>query len=227
MLRKTALLTMLAILAVATAAYAQVDKPTKVEIDTFHFAFTVEANSLVMYERDGPGFEAVHNPEGGGKGTKPDYKLTVIGDWVAVFTAEQAEAAKLEHEEDGLVLYAEDVGNNTRLNEIMKGAMSAAEREPEGEAVVTVTSGPSIKVPYFVWSKTVGTRTNYGLMYTVLHGDAFIAVQVVANRPFTKSQISWFTTKLELLPIPPEELAAQEPAADEGAAASGDEISGG
>jgi len=204
MLRKTALLVLALVMLIALPARAQVDKPTEVVIDTFSFAFTVEADSLVMYEIDGPGFEAIHNPAGGGKGTKPDYKLTVVGDWVAVFTPEQAEAAKLEHEaEESLVLYAEDVGNNTRLNEIMKGAMAASQREPEGEAVVTVENGPSIKVPYFIWSKTVGTRTNYGLMYTVLHGDAFIAVKVVANRPFTKSQISWFTAKLKLLEIPP------------------------
>lgn len=221
MLRKIALITIVAALAAATAVYAQVEKPTRVEIDTFHFAFTVEANSLVMYERDGPGFEAVHNPAGGGKGTKPDYKLTVIGDTVAVFTPEQAEAAKLEHGEGELILHAGDVGNNTRLNEIMKGAMSAAERQPEGEAVVIVEGGPSIKVPYFVWSKTAGTRTNYGLMYTVLHGDAFIAVQVVSNRPFTNSQISWFTSKLELLPIPPEELAADTPQAPAAEGTSG------
>jgi len=204
---------MATILMVALPARAQVDKPTEVKIDSFSFAFTVEADSLVMYEIDGPGFDAIHNPAGGGKGTKPDYKLTVVGDWIAVFTAEQADAAKLEHEpEEGLVLYAEDVGNNTRLNEIMKGAMAAAEREPEGEAVVTVENGPSIKVPYFIWSKTVGTRTNYGLMYTVLHGDAFIAVKVVANRPFTKSQIEWFTTKLKLVAPAPELAEEDSPA---------------
>jgi hypothetical protein len=212
--RTTALLVVAAILMLTLPARAQVDKPTEVTIDSYSFAFTVEADSLVMYEIDGPGFDAIHNPAGGGKGTKPDYKLTVVGDWIAVFSPEQADAAKLEHEpEEGLVLYADDVGNNTRLNEIMKGAMAAAEREPAGEAVVTVENGPSIKVPYFTWSKTVGTRTNYALMYTVLHGDAFIAVKVVANRPLTKAQIGWFTTKLTLLPPAPE-LAEEEPPAE-------------
>jgi len=202
MLSRVIVLSLVAALAVVLPARAQVDKPTEVEIDSFGFTFTVEANSLVMYEVDGPGFDAIHNPEGGGKGTKPDYNLTVVGDWVAVFTAEQAEAAKLEHDETGLVLSGAEVGNNTRLNEIMKGAMSAAEREPQGDAVVAVKDGPSIKVPYFTWSRTVGTRTNYALMYTVLHGEAFIAVKVVANRPFTKQQIEWFTTKLELREVP-------------------------
>lgn len=202
MLNRFAVLTLAAVLLAALPARAQVDKPTEVEIDSFGFAFTVEANSLVMYEVDGPGFEAIHNPAGGGKGTKPDYKLTVVGDWVAIFTAEQADAAKLEHDGEGLVLSGAEVGNNTRLNEIMKGAMMAAEREPQGEAVVTVMNGPSIKVPYFTWSKTVGTRTNYALMYTVLHGEAFIAVKVVSNRPFTKQQVEWFTTKLELREVP-------------------------
>jgi len=205
-----AALMVLASLALALPALAQVTKPTRVENDTFHFAFTVETGSLVMYEMDGPGFEATHNPQGGGKGTQPDYKLTVIGDYVAVLNEAQAEAAKLEHPEgEGVVLYVEDVSNITRYNEIMKDAMSAADREPEGEAVIAVEGGASIKVPYFIWNKTVATRTNYGLMYSVIHGDWFIAVQVVSNRPFTKQQINWLTTKLELLEIPPEEMAAE------------------
>ncbi|MBN2081525.1 hypothetical protein JW859_04870 [bacterium] len=210
MRNKIAALLILTGLVLAMPALAQVTEPTRVENDTFHFAFTVEAGSLVMFEMDGPGFESTHNPQGGGKGTQPDYKLTVLGDYVAVLNEAQAEAAKLEHPEgEGVVLYVEDVSNNTRYNEIMKDAMSAADREPEGEAVIAVENGASIKVPYFIWSKTVATRTNYGLMYSVIHGDAFVAVQVVSNRPFTKQQISWFISKLELLEIPPEELAAE------------------
>ena len=91
---------------------------------------------------------------------------------------------------------------NTRFSDLVKGAMSAYDREPAGEAVIGVEGGSSIRVPYFVWSRTVGTQTKHALMYSVVHGDGFVNVQVESSRPFTDQQLAWFTTKLRLLELP-------------------------
>ena len=73
-----------------------------------------------------------------------------------------------------------------------------------GEASIKVAGGSSIKVPYFMWSKTVGATTHHALNYVVIHGERFVIVQVEASRPYTDAQIKWLTTKLELYePTPP------------------------
>lgn len=201
MRRIAALMCAAVLLSLAAQARAQVDEPTEVVNDEFHFAFTVEGGSFVAYPEDGNGFKCIHNPAGGGPGTQPDYGMLVFGGYLYVLSAEQAAAAKLDPPEE-TVLTTADVHNNTRFSDLVKGAMSAYDREPAGEAVIGVEGGSSIRVPYFVWSRTVGTQTKHALMYSVVHGDGFVNVQVESSRPFTKQQIAWFTTKLRLLELP-------------------------
>jgi hypothetical protein len=198
---KVTLVAALALAILATPALAQVTEPTGVVNGRFSFTFIVEPGCLVTYPENGDGFSAIHNPEGGGKGTQADYGLIVYGGFFYRFTEEMAAAAKLDPPEETM-LSVEDISNNTRFNELMKAAMSVFERESAGDAVVQVENGSSIKVPYFTWSRTVGTKTHYGLMYSVIHGDAFVTVQAESNRPFTKPQLTWFTTQLELNEIP-------------------------
>jgi len=208
MRRWLAILAGIAVLAAAAAAFAQVAEPTRVVNDVYHFAYTVDANSLVTYEEGGNGFSCIHNPAGGGKGTTPDYGMQVFAGPVMKLTAEEAKLAKLEPPV-ATVLAGADVGDNTRMGEIMKGAMAAHERQPAGEATVKVEGGSGVKAPYFTWSKTAAGKTHYALMYVVVHGDYFINVQVEASRPLTKAQEQWFTTKLELLKLPPPLSAAK------------------
>ena len=204
-IRSLLLVTLLSLAAV-TAARAQVEEPTEVVNDDYHFSFVVEAGTLVTYEEGGVGFDGIHNPSGGGKGTQPDYGLHVFAGAHYYFNAEMARAAKLDPPEETLLTVA-DATNNTRFNELMKAAMSVYDREPAGEAVIQVEEGSSIKVPYFTWSRTVGARTAYALMYSVIHGDHFITVQAEGSRPFSGRQLDWLTTNLNLQMVPATEPA--------------------
>lgn len=189
------------LLLAALPAWAQVEEPTRVTNDLFRFAYTFEANSLVSYEEGGNGFNCIHNPQGGGKGTAADYGMQVFGGVVMTFSKDEAAAAKLDPPE-ATTLTAAEIRNNTRLSELMKAAMGAHERQSAGDAVIKVEDGSTVKVPYFTWSKTAAGKTHFALMYVVLHGDTFINVQVESTRPFSKAQEQWFTTKLELLKQP-------------------------
>lgn len=193
-------------LSYTVTALAQTDAPTRAENERHHFAFTFEANSLVVYPKDGDGFSCIHNPQGGGKGTQPDYRLLVYGSPKYVISADAAKAAKLNPPSEQ-TLSVDDVKTNTRWNDIFKAVMSVDGRTPAGEAIVSVANGPSLKVPYYIWSATIGAKTRYALMYVLIHGDSFITVQVESGRPLNKTQEAWFTSKLELLKIAPPEPA--------------------
>lgn len=182
-------------------ALAQTDAPTRVENSRNRFAFTVETNCLVTYQENGDGFSCIHNPQGGGKGTKPDYGLLVYGSPMYTITADEAKAAKLEPPTEQ-TLSVDDVKTNARWNEIFKAAMSAHGWAPAGEATLKVEGGPTMKTPYYSWTQTLHNKTGYALMYVVIHGDVFITVQAESSRPFTKAQETWFTAKLELLKPP-------------------------
>jgi hypothetical protein len=195
--------TVLGVLLLPALAPAQTDQPTRVENARYSVAFTVEANCFVTYPENGDGFSAIHNSQGGGKGTQADYGLLVYGSPMYTLTADEAKAAKLSPPEE-TTLAVDDVKTSTRWNELFKAAMSAHGWSPAGEAAVKVEGGPSQKAPYFTWSRTVGPKTHYALMYVLIHGDAFITVQAESSRPFSKAQEAWFTSKLELLQIPPE-----------------------
>jgi hypothetical protein len=187
--------------AMVWTAGAQTDKPTRAVNDRYHFAFTFEANSLVTYPENGDGFSCVHNPQGGGKNTKPDYGLLVFGSPYYNFTADEAKAAKLGDKE--MTLAVEDVHTTSRLSEILRTAMETHGYKVGGDAVIKVEDGPSVRLPYFSWSEKVRDKTHYALMYVTIHGDAFITLQVEASQPLSPQQVSWFTTKLELLKLPP------------------------
>lgn len=187
--------------AMVWTAGAQTDKPTRAVNDRYHFAFTFEANSLVTYPENGDGFSCVHNPQGGGKNTKPDYGLLVFGSPYYNFTADEAKAAKLG--DKAMTLAVADVRTTSRLSEILRTAMETHGYKVGGEAVIKVEDGPSVRLPYFSWSEKVRDKTHYALMYVTIHGDAFITVQVEASQPLSPQQVSWFSTKLELLKLPP------------------------
>lgn len=201
-----ALAAVLTYLVLSSAVFAQTDAPTRVENARYSFAFTVEANCFVTYPENGDGFSCIHNPQGGGKGTKPDYGLLVYGSPMYSITADEAKAAKLEPPEEQ-VLAVDDVKTSARWNDIFKAAMSAHGWSPAGEATIKVEDGPSLKVPYYTWSTQRQTKTAYALMYVLIYGNSFITVQAESQRPFSKAQEAWFTSKLELLGLP-------EPAAD-------------
>ena len=186
----------------ALTALAQTDAPTRVVNPRYSFAFTVEANSLVTYPENGDGFSCIHNPQGGGKGTQADYGLLVFGSPMYTITADEAKAAKLDPPEEQ-TLSVDDVKTNARWNDIFKAAMSAHGWTPAGEATVKVVDGATLKAPYFIWSTTKGAKTHHALMYVLIHGDAFITVQVESSRPLSKAQEAWFASKLELLKSEP------------------------
>ena len=188
----------------ALPALAQTDEPTRAENEKYFFAFTVEANCFVTYPEGGDGFSAIHNPQGGGKGTQADYGLLVFGSPYYKFTDAEKAAIKLDLGTDGMLSVSE-VKTNARFSEIFEAAMATHGWNPIGDATIKVEDGPSQKVPYFSWSQAAKGKTHYALMYVVMHGDAFITVQVEGSRPFTKAQTEWFITKLEL-----EKIAAPE-----------------
>jgi hypothetical protein len=175
-----------------------------VVIDRYSCAFTVEKNSLVTYAKNSDGFSCIHNPQGGGKDTEPDYGLLVYGGYYYSLTASEAEAASLEPPEETL-LSVEDVVSQARLDEIIMAAMGVHKREPAGWAYYQLSDGSKAQTPFYIWGKSIAGKTRYALMYVVIHGDAFIHVKVESPKPFTKKQVAWFSSKLELLEIPPNE----------------------
>jgi hypothetical protein len=191
----------LAVLFTALAVLAQVEEATRVDNARYHFAFTVEANTLVTYPENGDGFSGVHNPSGAVKGSQPDYGILVYGTQGHLVSKKEAEALGLTPP-DEQVLMPDDVKTNERLQEIVKTCNKLAKLEPAGTATVKLPDGTKLSVPYYKWSKTAGAKTHYALAYKVLHGDGFINVQVEGSKPFSKAMEQWLTTKLELLAIP-------------------------
>ena len=199
----TAVILFAALALMAVAAYAQVTEDTRVENARYLFAFTVQANTLVQYPENGDGFSGIHNPSGAVKGTQPDYGILVYGNMGHLVSKKEAEALGLEPAEEQ-VLMPDDVVTNDRLQEIIRVSNDLAGLEPAGNAAVKLPGGGTLSVPYYTWSKTVGVKTHYALAYQVLYDGGFINVQAEGSKPFSKANLQWLTTKLELLPVPTE-----------------------
>jgi hypothetical protein len=201
-MNKRLLICLLIVCVVSVQAWAQTDKPERVSVPRYSVAFTVESNCLVTYPENGDGFSCIHNSQGGGKGTKADYGLLCFGSPFYNFTDKEIAAIKMDLGGDKM-LEVSEVKTNTRFAEVMKAAMGTHSWKPAGEATIKVEGGPSLKMPYFSWSTQKAGKTHHALMYVVMHGDAFITVQVESSKPFSKPQVEWFTTKLELTKISP------------------------
>lgn len=196
----TVALIFLAAALAALPALAQITERTRVENARYAFAFTFEAGSLVTYPENGDGFSVIHNSEGGGKGTKPDYGLLVYGTQGHLVSKKEAEAIGLVPAEEQ-VLMPGDVPTNARLQEIMVVTNGLAGTEPAGDATVKLPGGKAASAKYFMWSRTVGSRTHYALAYVVRHDTGFIHVQAESSRPISKQQERYFTSQLELLAV--------------------------
>lgn len=182
------------------ACLAQTDEPTTIEVGRYFFSFTVESNSIVTYPENGDGFSCVHNPAGGGSGTQADYGLLAYGTMMHLLSTREAEAAALDPPQETL-LEAAELPDNDRWQEIYEAQMKAKGIMAAGQATIQVQGSDPLSIPYFSWAQTSRGKTHYALTYVVIHGEAFIHVQVEANQPFTEQQLDWFTTKLTLLEV--------------------------
>lgn len=188
----------LCLAALASAALAQTTAPQRVENEAHHFAYTCEAGAYITYRDSGNGFTCLHKRRAGVAGDC-DYGLLVFGSPDYSMSEEGAEAAA----KDGKLPTATSPTNTQeKLNALVAIDMQALGRQYGGEAQVTQPDGKQAKVPYYTWSQRAGSKTHYALMYVVLHGTSFIAVQLEASAALSPAQTAQFTQSLELLAIP-------------------------
>lgn len=174
-------------------AIAQTTEAQRVVNETHHFAFTVEAGSFITLRKGGNGFSAIHKPRGAGDTAygvlvfgSPDYALSDTG------TAAAREAGKLPTRNS-------PVNSQERLDELVAIDMQALGREESGAASVKLPDGGTLSVPVYAWTQGSGSRQRHAIMYVVLHGTSYVAVQVEASSPLSSAQIKLLTQSLELL----------------------------
>jgi hypothetical protein len=176
---------------------AATDKPVRVKNDGYGFAFTVEANCEITYQKGGVGFSAVHIPPGAGDNDPGDYGLLVYGSPRLRLTPKEAKAAGYEEKET--LLAPADLGSQDKLQAVFAKTMELRGHKPGGEASVRLPDGKTLKVNYFHWNEQRAGRSAYALMYIVMHEDGLIYVQAESARKFSEARIKHFTTQLERL----------------------------
>jgi hypothetical protein len=182
----------------AVPARAQTAQPQRIVNDAHHFAFTAEAGSIITYKDGGNGFTCFHQPQAGVKGDS-EYGLLVFASPDYGMSEDGAKAAGLS---DKSQANAGSITTQARLDELVAADMKALKRRKGGEASVAVEDGKPQRVPFYLWQRSVGAKTHYALMYVVLQGGEFIAVQAENDVPFSPAQLDWLTGKLELLKLP-------------------------
>lgn len=191
------------VVALATPAYSQTTEPERVVNDAHHFAFTTEASSIVTFQKGGNGLTCFHQPQAGVKGDS-EYALRVFSSPDYSMSPEGAKAAGLSAAKPGA---AGDITTQARLDELVAIDMKALKRQKGGTATVAIEGGKPLSVAYYTWQRSANGKTHYALMYVALQGTEFIAVQVENNAPFSRRQVDWLTSQLELLKLP----AAMQP----------------
>jgi len=198
-------LVLVSLAALSPSAQAVIEKPTRITNDSYHFAFTVETNCEVTYQKGGVGFSASHLPAGSNpddKSVKADYGLLVYGAPLMHLSKAEAEKAKFPPFEEKTFAPA-DLPDGVDVTDVITAVMGLNKREIAGEATVQVEGGKALKVPYFMWTQKVAGQSRHAFMYVVPHDNSFIYVQAESRKPFTPQAVTWFTTKLELLKVPP------------------------
>jgi hypothetical protein len=197
-------LVLAALTALSPGAQAVIEKPTRITNDSYHFAFTVETNCEVTYQKGGVGFSASHLPAGSNpddKGVKADYGLLVYGAPLMHLSKAEAQKAKFPPFEEK-TFAPDELPDGVDVADVISAVMSLNKREAAGEATIEVEGGKAVKVPYFMWTQKVAGQSRHAFMYVVPHDNSFIYVQAESRKPFTPQAVSWFTTKLELLKVP-------------------------
>lgn len=177
----------------ACSAVAQTTSPQRVVNENHHFAYTVEAGAFISMRKGGNGFSAIHKPRSAGDAA---YGLLVFGSPDYSMSEQGAAAAR---EAGKLPTRNAPVNTQDRLNELVAIDMNALGRKQEGSAEVRLADGKTLGVPVYSWTEGSGNRQRYALMYVVLHGESYIAVQVESQGPLSAARIALLTTGLELL----------------------------
>lgn len=199
---------LLLLLLFPASAYAQSEKPERLVVDSYSYAFTFDRGSVVTYAEGSNGATGICFPEGAATTEDPLYRVLVYGmDDYLVSLAEARDSGIDPPKEQ--FLKVSDFGSPAAWDAQFTKIMATHGREPSGSATVMLSDGSRRSVPYFSWSRTIGSRTHYALMYVTTHRDAFIAVQVEGARPFSEDSLASLTDALELI-LP--EPAAADPA---------------
>jgi hypothetical protein len=194
-------LVLLTLLLLSTTAHAQSDKPERLVVEQYHFAFTFEKGSIVTYSEGSNGASGIRFPDGASTTESPDYRVLVYGKDGYLVSVAEARKSGIDPAEEQF-LQATAYPTAEAWNEQFTKIMATHERTVSGQAIVKLGSGQTRSVPYFSWSRSIGDKTHYALMYVTIHNGAFIAVQVEGSRPFGEASISALTSKLELLDPP-------------------------
>lgn len=195
-------LTILFLLLLTAAAFAQSDKPERLKVDTYHFAFTFEPGCVVTYSAGSNGATGIRFPKGASTTDEPLYRVLVYGkDEYLVSLAEARDSGITPPEEQFLKssAFATPAAWDAQFTKIM----ATHDREVSGQATIKLSDGSSRSVPYFAWSRSIGSKTHYAVMYVTIHREAFIAVQVEGSKPFTDESVKALTSSLELTVAPP------------------------
>ena len=201
----------LVLLLLTASAFAQSDKPERLEVASYDFAFTFEAGCVITYSAGSNGATAIRFPLGGKTTDDPLYRVLVYGkDEYLVSLAEARDSGITPPEEQ--FLSVSDFAGPAAWDERFTRIMATHDREVSGQATIRLSDNTTRSVPYFSWSRNIGSRTHYALMYVTVHEGAFIAVQVEGSVPFADESVSSLTSSLELiLPPPPAAPASGSP----------------
>ena len=191
----------LIMLLMCSPAIAQSDKPERLAVEAYHFAYTFDTGSVVTYSQGSNGATGICFPKGGKTTDEPLYRVLVYGkDSYLVSLAEARDSGIDPPQEQFLqaAAFPTDIDWNDQFTKIM----STHERSISGQASIRLPGGKTRIVPYFAWDRTIGGRTHYALMYVTIHNGAFIAVQVEGSKPFSEAALKSLTTGLELTEPP-------------------------
>ncbi|MEZ5338179.1 MAG: hypothetical protein R3F46_07910 [bacterium] len=194
--------TCLCLLLFTAFAFAQSEKTERVNVSAFHFSFSFEPGCVITYSEGSNGAQAIRFPKGGKTTDDPLYRVLVYGkEQYLVSLAEARDSGITPPEEQFLntAAYPTPAAWDAQFTKIM----ATHGREPSGQAIVKLSDGTQRSLPYFAWSRSVGSKTHYAVMYVTIHRGAFVAVQVEGSQPFTDDSIKALTTSLELTVAPP------------------------
>ena len=169
--------------------------------DAADFAAARDADA-VEKEIDRLAATGIRFPKGASTTDEPLYRVLVYGkDEYLVSLAEARDSGITPAEEQFLKssAFATPAAWDAQFSKIM----ATHDREVSGQATIRLSDGSSRSVPYFAWSRSIGSKTHYAVMYVTIHRGAFIAVQVEGSKPFTEESVKALTSSLELTVAPP------------------------
>ncbi len=191
-------LTLACLLAFCTVALAQSAKPERLVVSAYDFAFTFAKGSVVTYSEGSNGATGICFPEGAKTTDDPLYRVLVYGKDSYLVSLAEARDSGIEPPEEQF-LQSTAFASPAAWDEQFTKIMATHDREVSGQATVKLSDGTRRSLPYFSWSRNIGSRTHYALMYVTIHEGAFIAVQVEGAKPFSEGSITALTSSLELI----------------------------